>query len=159
MSIFYTVLKQIYSAALWMWYQYSNLYFFVNIPKVTQAELQKFLTVCSPSPVKDSLYPNLNICTSTQMIYFKESKRPVASLVCSGKGTSNAILSHWVEFILTFGKPIKRTRDKNLVSNSMSTGQPRSIQVSVSGPSRPQTFVFPSSHLGWNLKDRIFLCF
>lgn len=135
--------------------------FFVNIQKVTQAELQKFLNVCSPSPEKDSLYHNLNICIqiSIQIRYFKENKRPVASLLCSGKGTSNAILSHWVEFILTFGKPIKKTRDKNPVSNTMSTEKPRTIWVLASGPSRPQTFVFPCSHLGWNLKDRIFLCF
>lgn len=135
--------------------------FFVNIQKVTQAELQKFLNVCSPSPEKDSLYHNLNIYIqiSIQIRYFKENKRPVASLLCSGKGTSNAILSHWVEFILTFGKPIKKTRDKNPVSNTMSTEKPRTIWVLASGPSRPQTFVFPCSHLGWNLKDRIFLCF
>lgn len=67
MSIFYTVIKQIYSAALWMQYQYSNWYFLVNIQKVTQTELQKFLTVCSPSPEKDSLYHSLSICTSIQI--------------------------------------------------------------------------------------------
>ena len=42
----------------------------------------------------------------------------MASPVCSGKGTSDAILSHWVEFILTFGKPIKKLRGKETVSNN-----------------------------------------
>lgn len=145
MSIFYTVLKQIYSAVLWMWYQYSNLYFFVNIPKVTQAELQKFLTVCSPSPVKDSLYPNLNICTSIQMSYFKEGKRPVASMVCSGKGISNAVLFLRVKFILTFGK-LKGTRKQenkgHLVNNTMSTGSPSPSGYQPQGLQGPRLFSF-----------------